>query len=75
MEFEDFVLEVGRKIRDVRVSKGITQQQMATGSYGISHRTVQDIESGRSPASLRSLFLIASRLSIHPKELLEIEKS
>lgn len=72
-DFESFVKKVGNKIREVRVSKGITQQQMAHGDHGISHRTVQDIESGRSPASLRSLFLISSRLSVKPAELLDID--
>ncbi|RHX83851.1 helix-turn-helix domain-containing protein [Leptospira stimsonii] len=72
MEYEEFILKIGQKIKEIRVSKGITQEQMDEGDYAISYRTVQDIESGRSHPSVRSIFKISKRLKVRPRDLLDI---
>ncbi|TQE74535.1 helix-turn-helix domain-containing protein [Leptospira noguchii] len=72
MEYEEFIRKVGQKIKEIRVSKGITQEQMDEGDYAISYRTVQDIENGQSHPSVRSIFKISKRLKVKPKDLLDI---
>ena len=72
MEYEEFIRKVGQKIKDIRVEKGITQEQMDEGDYAISYRTVQDIENGQSHPSVRSIFKISRRLKVKPKDLLDV---
>ncbi|MFA4795099.1 helix-turn-helix domain-containing protein [Leptospira kirschneri] len=72
MEYEEFIRKVGTKIKEIRVSKGITQEQMDEGEFAISYRTVQDIENGASHPSVRSIFKISKRLKVRPKDLLDV---
>ncbi|TGK27535.1 XRE family transcriptional regulator [Leptospira gomenensis] len=72
MEYEEFIRKVGQKIKEIRVAKGITQEQMDEGEFAISYRTVQDIENGQSHPSVRSIFKISKRLKVKPKDLLDV---
>ncbi|MCD1166320.1 helix-turn-helix domain-containing protein [Leptospira interrogans] len=72
MEYEEFIRKVGTKIKEIRVSKGITQEAMDEGEYAISYRTVQDIENGQSHPSVRSIFKISKRLKVRPRDLLDV---
>ncbi|WP_061270733.1 helix-turn-helix domain-containing protein [Leptospira interrogans] len=72
MEYEEFIRKVGTKIKEIRVSKGITQEAMDEGEYAISYRTVQDIENGQSHPSVRSIFKISKRLKVKPRDLLDV---
>lgn len=72
VEFEDFQKKLGQRIQKLRESAGVTQEKMEEGEYGIAYRTLQDIESGRSNVTLLSLYKIARRLNIKPKDLLDI---
>ncbi|UOG30242.1 helix-turn-helix domain-containing protein [Leptospira noguchii] len=72
MEYEEFIRKVGQKIKEIRVSKGITQEAMDEGDYAISYQTVQDIENGQSHPSVRSIFKISKRLKVKPKDLLDV---
>lgn len=73
MDYEEFVKKLGRKIKEIRISKGITQEGMDEGDHAISHRTVQDIENGQSHPSVRSIFKIAKRLEVEPNSLFSFE--
>ncbi|EMY71940.1 helix-turn-helix domain-containing protein [Leptospira vanthielii] len=72
MEYEEFARKLGLKIKEIRISKGITQEAMEEGNYPISYRTVQDIENGQSHPSVRSIFRIAKRLEVDLKDLMNI---
>lgn len=72
VEFEEFQKKVGKRIQVLRENAGITQEKMEEGEFGISYRTLQDIEGGRSNVTLLSLFKIAKRLHVKPKDLLDI---
>jgi len=72
VEYEEFIRKLGQKIKEIRVSKGITQEAMDEGVYAISYRTVQDIENGQSHPSVRSIFKIAKQLKVRPKDLLDV---
>ena len=70
-DFDKFIDAIGKKLKEIRISKGLTQEDMEEGVYGVSHRTVQDVETGKSNASLRSIYKIAKRLKINPKDLFD----
>ena len=72
MEYEEFVRKLGQKIKEIRNSKGMTQEEMEEGDYPISYRTVQDIENGQSHPSIRSIFKIAKKLEVDVKDLMDI---
>ncbi|EQA45087.1 DNA-binding helix-turn-helix protein [Leptospira broomii serovar Hurstbridge str. 5399] len=72
MEYEEFIRKVGQKIKETRISRGITQEAMEEGEYAISYRTVQDIENGQSHPSVRSIFKLSKRLKVKPKDLLDV---
>ena len=72
MEYQEFIKKLGKKIKSLREAKGLTQENMDEGDFAISYRTIQDIESGRSHASVRSLYKIAKQLKVKPKDLLDV---
>ena len=60
---------VGRRIKDERKRRGLTQRQLADAA-GLSDRYISNLEgSHRSPA-LKALQAIAGALQIQPKDLL-----
>jgi transcriptional regulator with XRE-family HTH domain len=60
---------VGRRFREVRTSKGITQADVATET-GLSRQSVANIELGRQRFMLHTLFDVARALGVSPVELL-----
>lgn len=69
VEYGEFIKKLGLKIKELRISRGITQEAMEEGENGISYRTVQDIENGQSHPSVRSVYRISKRLGVEPKSL------
>lgn len=70
MNYPLFKQTVCRKIKELRLEKGLTQEEISGLNMGV--RTYQKIESGESAPSLESLYIIAETLGVHPKELLNI---
>ena len=65
-------IEVGRRIRDLRCSRGLTQTQLAaplTKSY------LSAVENGRVLPSLRALCFIADRLGVGVGDLVDEVKT
>ena len=48
VDFETFRNKLGKKIKKERVARGLTQEDMDDGDDGVPHRTMQNIETGRS---------------------------
>jgi len=63
---------VGRRFREVRTSKGITQADVAAET-GLSRQSVANIEVGRQRFMLHTLFDVARALGVGPDELLPLE--
>lgn len=60
----------GRVLREVRKSKGLSQE--ALGTAGNLHPTyVSLLERGKNSPSLRALFVLADGLGVKPSELVE----
>lgn len=60
---EKLVREVGRRLAELRVQAGLTQEQFAERS-AVSLKYVQRVEAGRENLTLRSLFKLASDLGV-----------
>ena len=69
MDYEEFQRKVSQRIKDLRLKHNLTQEEIAGLEMGV--RVYQRIESGGGAPSLKSLFLIAKSLKMHPKELLD----
>ena len=62
-------VEIGRRLRQARMAKGLTQKEMAA-SIGLSHQAIQKYENGESRLSLSTLALLRQQLGIEAADLL-----
>ena len=60
-DFDDLYGEVGRKLRQARVTQGLSQERLAQ-QLGISRASVVNIEAGRQRAPLRLLWQLSEAL-------------
>ncbi|KCZ48440.1 helix-turn-helix domain-containing protein [Hyphomonas sp. CY54-11-8] len=63
MQQTEFNESIGRRIRDLRKSKGLTQEQFATLS-GFSRGTIANIETGRQAMSAHQVYHVATVLGL-----------
>ena len=63
-------LHLADKVREFRTRKGLSQEALAEAS-GISHRTVQRIENGKSNPTGDTLRRLAAALSVNPDDLVD----
>lgn len=68
---ENTKLALGKRIRELRVQKGLTQEKFAE-LLGIDQRSVSNIECGNTFPS-KTLFKIAEVLEIRLKDLFDFE--
>lgn len=68
-EVDGIYKAVGRRFREVRTSKGITQADVASEA-GLSRQSVANIELGRQRFMLHTLFDVGRALGVAPAELL-----
>lgn len=66
MQFD--VIAVGKTIRSLRDSKGISQEVLS-GLAGIARTHLSMIESGNKKANFETLWRIAQALDLRPSEL------
>lgn len=64
----DIKILLGKKIKEYRKRKGLTQEQLAE-AIDIDTVTVSKIETGKNYPTSVNLAKIANVLSVHPKEL------
>jgi transcriptional regulator with XRE-family HTH domain len=62
----------GERLREVRLSKGFTQERLAY-SADLEFSQISRIERGIINTSISQVFQIAAALGVAPKELFEIE--
>lgn len=62
-------VEIGRRLRQARIAKGLTQKDMAA-SVGLSHQAIQKYENGESRLSLSTLAQLRQHTGIEPADLL-----
>ena len=67
---------VGKRIKNLRESKGLSQVDLVGKMQGeIGPTNISRIESGRTNPTVYTLFRIAEALEVNPKELLDVETS
>ena len=79
MEKSELLKLVGKRIKEVRLSKGVTQLElvikMEDSSGRIDETNISRIESGRTNPTVFTLFRIAEALEISAKDLIDIDYS
>lgn len=60
----------GERVRLFRVSRGLTQSQLAD-EVGLDRKTVNRLESGQYSTSLRNVFRISAALGVLPAHLFD----
>ena len=74
MEKIEILKLVGKRIKELRESKGISQVELVGKMDGVIDPTnISRIESGRTNPTVFTLFRIAEALEINPSELLIFE--
>ena len=70
---ENLAVLIGKRIRQVRISKGLRQEDI--GQLGIAYKYFQKIENGKANVTLKTLEKIADALEINPTALFELPLS
>lgn len=66
-DFERYCLAVGKRVRELRLQAGLTQEDMMGRGFSLRH--YQRIEAGRS-VTLRTLWKLARAFGIQLRDLL-----
>jgi transcriptional regulator with XRE-family HTH domain len=67
---DDFLRKVGEKILSVRISKGLTQTELAFKCNDSDYSQINRVELGKVNFSVSYLYLIAAALEVLPAELM-----
>jgi transcriptional regulator with XRE-family HTH domain len=67
---DDFLIKIGNKIRDLRISKEMTQMELAFKCNDMDYSQINRMELGKINFSISYLLLIAKALEVSPKKLL-----
>jgi transcriptional regulator with XRE-family HTH domain len=65
----DLTVHFGRKLHQVRKTKGMTQEQLADAA-GLSRNYVNDVERGRRNVTLATIASLARALDVRMAELM-----
>lgn len=69
---KDFAVHVGKKIKEIRRQKKLTQEALGLLT-GINSADVSKYESGKINLTFKTLLRFAVALQVHPKELCDFE--
>ncbi len=67
---DEFLLKIGNKIRDLRISNGMTQMDLAFKCNDKDYSQINRVELSKVNFSVSYLSLIAQALGVTPKKLL-----
>lgn len=74
MEKSEILKLIGRRIKEMRESKGLSQVDVVGRMQGeIDPTNISRIESGRTNPTVLTLFRLAEALDIQVKELLDVD--
>ena len=71
MTDERFMRLVGKRIREIRMSRGLTQEEMQ--NFGFNYRYYQFIESGTINLTLKTLDRIANAFKVARRVLFDFD--
>ena len=67
----NFIKDVGKRVKQIRLKQGITQGQLSFES-GITLNQIGRIERGEINTSISNIYIIAKILNVEPFELLKV---
>lgn len=73
MSYNLFHEKVVERIKQIRLAKGLSQENIEDGIYSINVRTYQRIENMETDITLKNLYLISKRLDVDIKEFFNFE--
>lgn len=73
LEVDDFILKMGKRIRELRKEYGMTQLDLAIKS-NVDERQIQRLERGHTSATLKTLLKISAGLNVEIVELFNFSK-
>lgn len=68
---EKFIKALGNRVREVRMSKGMTMEALADAA-GIDYQQVSRVESGKVNATVSTIYEIALALKVPFSELFDV---
>lgn len=75
MEKSEILKIIGKRIKELRESQGLSQVDLVGKMSGeIDPTNISRIESGRTNPTVYTIFRIAEAMEIHPKEILNYDK-
>lgn len=72
MSEKDIYILIGGKIKDIRESKGMTQQQISD-ICDFEKSTVSRIEAGRTNLTIKTLYKICQSMGVKMTEIVDVE--
>ncbi len=69
---EDVYKKIGKRIRDIRIEKSMTQLDIAA-ACNFEKSTISRIEAGRTNITVKTLYLLSKALGVEMKDFFEIE--
>jgi transcriptional regulator with XRE-family HTH domain len=73
MGYKLFHGNVVKRIKQLRLEKDLTQEDMEEGRFGINTRTYQRIENMETDATLKNLYYISKRLGTDIREFFNFD--
>lgn len=71
MHYDEFKLKVAARLKELRNKSGLTQEEIS--GLELHVRSYQKLESGVNAISLKSIYVLARRLDVHPSEFFDFE--
>ena len=68
---KDLVIKVGKRVREIRLSKGLTMERVAFGA-GIEYAQLSRIELGKVNTSIYQIYIVSKSLDVEMPELLTL---
>lgn len=74
MDYHEFRIRLGNRVKTIRTKKGISLLQMEAGENPISRRTCQEVEFANQGVTIETLFRLAKRLDVDINEFFKFDR-
>jgi transcriptional regulator with XRE-family HTH domain len=71
LDKDDLVNKVGKRVREIRLSKGLTMERVAFDA-GIEYAQLSRIELGKVNTSIYQIYIVSKSLDVEMPELLTL---
>lgn len=73
MKEKELLKKMGMRIKEVRTTKGVTQQQLAIEAFNTDKSNISRLEAGRVNASIYTLYKVSQYLGVSLSDLVDFE--